>query len=166
MTSLGFGKHVMVVSWVVGGGWLRWMWQRLSHKWDLSNWWNELMRCTRTCWWWRHLPRMESVWSCWIMGIGCEAKNSWSYSLWRDCRNWWRLRNVIWKNSLINTMPGNIDATGCEVHENLSFLKRAISEKETLYGSVLEFLVVVRSDIWKTEAPKNFWESIIWRTTK
>ena len=53
-------------------------------------------------------------------------------------------------------MPGNIDATGCEVHENLSFLKRAISEKETLYGSVLEFLVVVRSDIWKTEAPKNF----------
>ena len=53
-------------------------------------------------------------------------------------------------------MLGNIDVAGCEVHANVSFLKGAISEKKTLYGSVLEFMVIVRSDIWKIEAPKNF----------
>ena len=45
-------------------------------------------------------------------------------------------------------------------------LKEAISEKETLYGFVLKFMVVVKYDIWKIDASKKFLEGIIWSMTK
>ena len=35
-------------------------------------------------------------------------------------------------------------------------LKGAIFEKETLYGFVLKFMVVIRSNVWKTKASKIF----------
>ena len=67
-----------------------------------------------------------------------------------------------WKNMLIkHDIPGYVDTIGGNMKTFVPFMKRAIAQKNTLFGAKLKLVLVVRAEMWPASAPKDLKKGII-----
>ena len=66
------------------------------------------------------------------------------------------------KNMLIkHNIPRDVDTISGHMKTFVSFMKRAITKKNTLLGTKLKLAFVIRTEMWPTSTPKNLKEGII-----